>query len=285
MCNNHNRDYGKEAVYELIAIELGRTKACSARIAYLQRKEDEFEQWISDNDGDYKELKRIWMERDFINNQVVRDDGLIDIMKDRDDRVAQLEAEHDMADLLEKQMYDNVRKAYNKQYGLEGNLRFWEEKLDKCSERIERLKQELTTQDTIQDYIDKYATNPIRPESVRALGLGKARLQDRMQQGTIEYETFSMFFNQINEVLESIDGITRSRVKMSEFPVVPDRITYFETKLAGIKVKVEEAHRAMFKEVEPKEEDTFQDIVAQGFELATNEKEFNQVLEFIKDNR
>jgi hypothetical protein len=279
MCNNHNRDYGKDAVYELIAIELGRTKACSARIAYLQRKEDEFESWINTNGGNYDELKRIWTENDFINNQVVRDDGLIDIMKDRDDRVAQLEAEHDMANLLEKQMEDNVRKAYNKQYGLEGNLRFWEDKLDRCSERIELLNKELTTQDTIQDYLDKNKTNS------RALGLAKGRLQDRMHQGTIEYETFSMFFNQINELLESIDGITRSRVKMSEFPVVPDRITYFETKLAGIKVKVEEAHTAMFKEIEPKEEDMFQDIVAQGFQLATNEKEFQQVVEFIKNNK
>lgn len=287
MCNNHNRVYGKEAIYELISIELGRTKACDARIRYLSYQESKFEQYMVKQGKDYQSLKQHWLETDFINNQVVRDESLIDIMADRGDRIGQLDAEEDMAALLDAQMHDNVRRAYQKQYGIEGNCRFWEALLDKATDKVARLTKELKLQDRAQDYIDsllaagKRTNNRWDKVTFYKLVALKKVLDRRFKNKEIEYETWLIMGNQVHVALG-----WKLIPDNSKVPLVPDRITYFESKVKEFKAKVEEAHTAMFKEVEQKDDEiSFHEVVAEGFQYATNEYQLQQVLEFIRDNK
>lgn len=278
MCNNHNRVFGKAAIYELISIELGHVKACLGRVSYLEQQEQSFKRYIEEKGTDYEYLKEHWLRTDFLPEQYIRDEGLVDCMHQAISREGQLLAEEDMAALLDKEMEANVRKAYNKLYGVEGNLRFWEGLLDKASARLTRLQAELKLQDTVQDFLDKHSNNS------KALVLAKGRLQDRMAANEIEYETFSLFVNQINEMLEKIDHVRRYRISESKVQLVPDRLRYFEGKVNRLTLQVQLAHLKMFEEKETNTELTVEDIAAEGFKLAQNENEFEQIVAFVRQN-
>lgn len=279
MCDNHNYLFGKDAVYELIAIELGQKKACNGRVRFLEQQAQKFSAYVESKGGDYEALKAYWVRTDFQPEQYLRDEGLVDCMHQTHSREGQLLAEEDMSALMDETMEANVRKAYAKEYGIEGNLRFWEMKLDKAQDRLSRLQNELKVFETIQDYLDSNKDNP------RALVKAKARIQDRMAKQEIEYETYSVFMNQINGLLEKLDGRTRYRVTESKVQDITQRIDYFVAKVNEFKAKVEEAHLAVFQEVEEPEVDPLQEIASEGFKLCKNEKDFQQVVEFIHNNQ
>lgn len=278
MCNVHNKVFGKEAVYEMIKIELGQVKACDGRVKYLEQQIESFKLYLNSKGADFDALKEHWLKTDFQPEQYIRDEGLVDCMHQASDRDSQLRAEEDMAFLMDSILEANVRKAYAKTYGVEGNLRFWEGKLEYAEDRLAKLVKELRLCEKTQDHLDKYKDN--KPTVVSTKGW----LQDMFAANRIEFETYSMFINQCNELLEKIDGYNRYRVAESKAQLIPDRIKYFEQKVNELKLKVQTAHLELFKEKDESIELNVEAVAAEGFKLATNDNEFEQVLAFVRQN-